>query len=62
MEEEQDMMEQLESLTAEFEKNFAFLGSHYMHDSKPRIEEIMSEGTLDEDYINGVRELGVIMQ
>ncbi|KAF7880345.1 uncharacterized protein EAF02_007191 [Botrytis sinoallii] len=66
MEEEQGMMEQLQSLTAEFEKNFAKSGkslhSFLKDDWKSRMEEIMPESTLNEEYMKEVREIGVIMQ
>ncbi|KAF7913440.1 hypothetical protein BELL_0064g00110 [Botrytis elliptica] len=66
MEEEQGMIEQLESLTAEFEKNFAKSGKPlhaFLKDNwKSRMEEIMSESTLNEEYVKGVREIGVIMR
>ncbi|TGO84294.1 hypothetical protein BPOR_0523g00030 [Botrytis porri] len=66
MEEERDMIEQLESVTAELEKNFANSGkplhAFLKDDWKPMMEEIMSESTSDENYIKGVRELGVIMR
>ncbi|KAF7940543.1 uncharacterized protein EAE98_000670 [Botrytis deweyae] len=66
MEEEQGMIEQLESLTAEFEKNFAKSGkplhAFLKDDWKSRMEEIMSESTLNEEYVKGVREIGVIMR
>ncbi|KAF7885201.1 hypothetical protein EAF00_011019 [Botryotinia globosa] len=66
MEEEQDMIEQLESLTAEFEKNFANCGkplhAFLKDDWKSRMEEVTSESTLNEEYMKEVREIGVVMR
>ncbi|KAF7922355.1 uncharacterized protein EAE97_011097 [Botrytis byssoidea] len=66
MEEEQDMIEQLESLTAEFEKIFANSGkpihAFLKDDWKSRMEEITSESTLNEDYMKEVPKIGVIMR
>ncbi|CCD48347.1 predicted protein [Botrytis cinerea T4] len=65
MEEKQDMIERLENLTAEFEKNLGnpgkLLHAFLIDNWKPRIEEIMTESK-NEEHMENVRELGVIIR